>query len=264
MALGHSDSSLFIGSPHIRLKRINSTNAYALEFISKSNPIEGTVISASFQYAGKGQIGRFWESEDGKNITCSTILRPTFIRAHDQFYLNMAISLALADLIDHILKEVDLKASIKWPNDIYVGDEKIAGILIQNSIVGKNLNASVIGTGININQIQFSGNIPNPTSIATLLTREIDLESAFNSLFDFLSLRYTELKTRYAGNLMQGMKQAYLDRMYRLNTWADFKTEDEELFSGRIIGIDEIGRLQIQRENDSIKTFSFREIQFIL
>ena len=264
MALGHSDSSLFIGSPHIRLKRINSTNAYALEFISKSNPIEGTVISASFQYAGKGQIGRYWESEDGKNITCSSILRPVFLRAHDQFYLNMAISLALVDFVDHHLPSVRSKVSIKWPNDIYVGDEKIAGILIQNSIVGKHLNASVVGTGININQIQFPDDIPNPTSFKSHLEIELDLEHVFQSLFHFLTQRYSELKHRYTHNIMQGMKQAYLDRMYRLNEWCYFLNEKDVSFSGKISGIDEIGRLQIQLQDNSIQTFAFREIKFII
>ena len=84
MALGDSNNSLLIGSQHIRLKRVNSTNKYAVDIISKSKPIEGTVISASFQYDGRGQIGRYWESEEGKNITCSTILRPDFLLAHDQ------------------------------------------------------------------------------------------------------------------------------------------------------------------------------------
>ena len=105
MALEPSDNSLLVGSQHIKLKRVHSTNKYALEFISKSKPMEGTVISASYQYDGRGQIGRYWESEDGKNITCSVILHPTFLQASDQFQLNMAVSLALHDFIDHFLPE---------------------------------------------------------------------------------------------------------------------------------------------------------------
>ena len=155
-----------IGNNHIRLNRVNSTNKYAVEMIAKSKPIEGTVISASFQYEGRGQIGRFWESEAEKNITCSTILRPDFLEASDQFQLNIAISLALHDFISHFLDNKDVK--IKWPNDIYVGDKKIAGILLQNSLIGKKVNSTIVGTGININQTEFSGDVPNPTSSPTL------------------------------------------------------------------------------------------------
>ena len=259
MALEPSNNSLLIGSQHIRLKRVHSTNKYALEFISKSKPMEGTVISASYQYDGRGQIGRFWESEDGKNITCSTILHPIFIQASDQFQLNMAVSLALHDLIDHFLPE-NHKVKIKWPNDIYVGDEKIAGILIQNTIKGKHISTSVIGTGININQVKFSDHIPNPTSLHKLVEMEIDLEIVFGWWFRFLTKRYLQLKSGKLGLL----RKEYLENLYRINVWSNFNDNMGVLFTGKILGVDNDGQLKIELRDGSIKHFAFREIQFLL
>ena len=242
MALEHSNSSLLIGRQHIRLNRVNSTNKYALDIISKSKPMEGTVISASYQYDGRGQIGRFWESQKGKNITCSTILRPDFLAASDQFMLNIAVSLALFDFIEHFLLDTSHQVKIKWPNDIYVDDEKIAGILIQNVLKGKTINTSVVGTGINVNQVQFSTSIPNPTSLAHLLGKELNLEQTLPWLFRFFTKRYQELK---AGMFAQ-LKETYLLNLYRKDIFSEFRTDKNTPISGRIKGVDDgTGRLTV-------------------
>jgi len=260
MALGHYNNSLLIGHQHIRLKRVHSTNKYAVDIISKSKPIEGTVISASFQYDGRGQIGRYWESEEGKNITCSTILRPKFLMAHDQFQLNMAVSLAILDFIEHFISDKKHKVQIKWPNDIYVNDEKIAGILIQNALVGKFINSSVIGTGININQVSFSDKTPNPTSLAKILNFEVDIEMAIQWLFRFLTKRYLQLSS----GLVEAIRNEFLENLYRKETWANFEDENGSIFSGKIIGVDEIGQLVIELRNGTNKSFAFREVKFII
>jgi BirA family biotin operon repressor/biotin-[acetyl-CoA-carboxylase] ligase len=247
-----------IGNNHIRLNRVNSTNKYAVEMIAKSKPIEGTVISASFQYEGRGQIGRFWESEAEKNITCSTILRPDFLEASDQFQLNIAISLALHDFISHFLDNKDVK--IKWPNDIYVGDKKIAGILLQNSLIGKKVNSTIVGTGININQTEFSGDVPNPTSFALELETEQDLEVMFAWLFRFLTKRYLQLKNGQIDDL----KTEYLDSLYRKGIWSKFKNQSEEIWEGKILGVDESGRLLIEDKKENLKAFNFREIKHMV
>ncbi len=259
MALGHSNNSLLIGQQHIRLKRVHSTNKYAVDIISKSKPIEGTVISASFQYDGRGQIGRYWESEEGKNITCSTILHPKFLLAHDQFQLNMSVSLAILDFIEHYVPDEKFNVQIKWPNDIYVNNKKIAGILIQNALVGKYINSSVIGTGININQVNFSENTPNPTSLSILLNSEIDIESAFQWLFRFLTKRYLQLSSGH----IESIRQEYLKNLYRIGIWSNYRTNDNLTFKGKIIGVDEIGQLIIERKNGSIQAFAFRELSFV-
>jgi len=260
MALGHSNNSLLIGSQHIKLQRVNSTNNYAIDTISKSKPIEGTVISASFQYEGRGQIGRYWESEEGKNITCSTILHPTFLQAHDQFQLNMAVSLGLHDFISHFLTEKDQNVGIKWPNDIYVNNEKIAGILIQNTLKGKFINSSVIGTGININQIKFSDHVPNPTSLSKLLNSDIDIELAFQWLFRFMTKRYLQLT---AGQVSL-LRKEYLECLYKIDIWSSYMNEDNAIFNGKITGVDEIGQLTIEMEDGKSQSFAFRELKFVI
>jgi len=260
MALKPSNNSLLIGSQHIRLKRVNSTNKYALESISKSKPIEGTVISASYQYEGRGQIGRYWESEADKNITCSTILHPSFLLAHDQFQLNMAISVAMHDFINHFLNDPSLNIRIKWPNDIYVNDEKIAGILIQNTIKGKYISSSVIGTGINVNQLDFSKNVPNPTSIFKILNSELDLDNAYAWLFRFLTKRYLQLSAGY----IEVLNKEYLENLYRRDIWASFKDVDDSAFNGKISGVDETGQLVIELEEEGFRSFAFREVKFVI
>ena len=245
-----------IGNNHIRLNRVNSTNKYAVDMIAKSKPIEGTVISASFQYEGRGQIGRFWESEAEKNITCSTILRPDFLEAADQFQLNIAISLAVHDFISHFLTTKEVK--IKWPNDIYVEDKKIAGILLQNSLIGKTVSSTIVGTGININQTIFSVDLPNPTSFAIEVGIEQDLEIMFAWLFRFLTKRYLQLKN----GQIHSLKSEYLESLYRKGIWADFKNESDEIWKGKILGVDESGRLQIENREGELKVFNFREVRY--
>ncbi|MEM9545465.1 MAG: biotin--[acetyl-CoA-carboxylase] ligase [Bacteroidota bacterium] len=260
MALGDSDNSLLIGSQHIRLNRVNSTNKYALEMSSKSKPIEGTVISASYQYDGRGQIGRFWDSEEGKNITCSTILHPTFLRAHDQFQLNMAVSLAIIDFVEHFLDAEKDIVKIKWPNDIYVNDAKIAGILIQNAVKGKYINSSVIGTGININQIEFAEKIPNPTSLASITGEEVDIETAFPWLFRFMTKRYLQLSK----GMIDSIRSEYLDHLYRNGIWSNFSDDSGQNFEGKIKTIDQHGQLVIELKDGKDQSFAFREIKFII
>ncbi len=247
-----------IGNNHIRLNRVNSTNKYAVDMIAKSKPIEGTVISASFQYEGRGQIGRFWESEDEKNITCSTILRPDFLEASDQFQLNIAISLAVHDFISHFLDDKDVK--IKWPNDIYVEDKKIAGILLQNSLMGKTVSSTIVGTGINVNQTNFSVDVPNPTSLAIELGNEQDLEVMFAWLFRFLTKRYLQLKNGQVDSL----KSEYLDSLFRKDVWATFKNKNELTWEGKIKGVDESGRLQIEGRKGKLNVFNFREVTHVI
>lgn len=258
MALDPLDNSLLIGMNHIRLTRVSSTNSYAVDMISKSKPIEGTVISASYQYEGRGQIGRFWESEDKMNITCSTILQPSFLEAHDQFHLNIAVSLAVLDFVEHFLPDKDVK--IKWPNDIYVGNKKIAGTLVQNSLKGKTINSAVIGTGININQTHFSQNIPNPTSFAIESGDTHVLDKVFPWLFRFLTKRYLQLK---AGHNV-ALRKEYLNSLYRKDIWATYKLANGEFIKGRIKEVDKFGHLMIEDDNGMILQFNFREIKFIL
>ena len=143
----------------IRFEEIDSTNSEARRHLDHA--MEGTVWTASFQTNGRGQYTRRWESNKGLNLLATLLLRPVFLPANRQFLISKCTALAICDF----LVTLDLSPRIKWPNDIYIGSNKICGILIEHQLSGNNLTSSIIGFGMNINQTQFQG-APNPTSIA--------------------------------------------------------------------------------------------------
>ena len=130
----------------IKKNQISSTNTVAIELLKKEELPEGTIIWADEQTKGRGQRGNSWESEPGTNLTISIILFPHFLKAEDQFLLSKVTSLAITDYLANRFNQV----TIKWPNDIYVANDKIAGILIENSIIGSSFEYAVIGIGLNI------------------------------------------------------------------------------------------------------------------
>lgn len=142
----------------IRFEEIDSTNTEARRNLASAK--EGTVWTASFQTNGRGQYSRRWESTKGQNLLATLLLRPVFLAANKQFLISKCTALAVCDF----LLTLDMSPRIKWPNDIYVGPNKICGILIEHQLSGNDLTASIIGFGINVNQTKFQG-APNPTSI---------------------------------------------------------------------------------------------------
>ena len=251
----NSFPAAYIGRPHIYFESIDSTNAYALQLISKNNPTEGTAISSGYQSAGRGQIGRIWEGADKMNIYTSIILRPQFIAANDQFCLNQAISLAVSAVIEELLGRV---VKVKWPNDIFVGDKKISGILIQNILGKKMLATSVVGIGININQEEFPVNIPHATSMYKESQRTFDLEEVRTLLFSYIEYWYEKLKQ---GNI-QEIHQLYHENIYRMNEISAFVI-DGNYQSGVIKGVDRLGKLRVEY-NGKERSFRFNELQMII
>ena len=142
------NNSFFTGKFLIHLPSVGSTNDYAKSYMAITSPIDGTVILADEQLAGRGQSGNSWISQSNENLTFSLIYHTSFLNATEQFYLNMAVCLGIWSMVNrHEEKDI----TIKWPNDIYVKDKKIAGILIENTISGMQLKYSVIGIGLNVN-----------------------------------------------------------------------------------------------------------------
>ncbi len=227
----------------------------ALDWLSKSKPPEGTVISTFCQTAGRGQIGSRWESEPAKNISLSLVLYPEFLSAHRQFLLSQAVSLAVLDFAASYLPG-DLK--IKWPNDIYVFDKKIAGILIQNSLSGSSLTSSVVGIGVNVNQEAFVTNPPNPTSFKLETGNDFDLYELIATLCCCLEQRYLELSS---GKIVP-LQRAYTEQLYRFGEANFFQRPSGEIFSGTITGVAESGKLLVQTASGE-EAFDLKEISFI-
>ncbi len=248
--------ALFTGKKIIHLPETESTNTFAMDLVSKTNPSEGTCVISDYQADGKGQIGRFWHSEASKNILISYIFYPSLLQVRDQFYLNIISGLAVRDTIASFVENVH----IKWPNDIYVGDRKIAGILVQNTLRESYIKATVIGIGINVNQTIFPIDIPNPTSLALQTDKLFDISQVVALLSARLEFYYLKLKNGYQGVLME----MYLNHLYRKDEWAVYRDSENHIFTGMILGVDDQGRLVIRMENEALRSFSFREIGFVL
>lgn len=248
-------SRLFVGQNIVVLKRVDSTNNYLKNELSNSTPLpEGTVILAEEQFAGRGQVNNIWYSEPGKNLTFSLLLLPVFLNPEKQFLLNQSISLAINDALAII---IGAGVKIKWPNDIYVNNDKLGGILIESSIRGSVLKHAVIGIGLNINQLNFSSDIKNVTSLKKILHQDYDILVLLNELCKSIENRYLQLRD---GNF-DLIRQEYIRNLYRLNEKARFNIKGHDV-EGMITGVDENGLLEVFIDEE-IRKYNFKEIAFV-
>ncbi|MBL7782684.1 MAG: biotin--[acetyl-CoA-carboxylase] ligase [Saprospiraceae bacterium] len=258
-------NTLFIGKVYLRFDELPSTNDYAAELLAaghdlytKSKPAEGTVIRADRQSAGRGQFGSRWESEAGKNLTFSVILYPTWLEVGAQFYLSMAVALGVHDALIEICQNRPA-VRIKWPNDLYLGSRKTGGILIQNTLTGNGIQSSIVGIGLNINQLQFGADLPNAVSLAAATGREHDPEKVLYLVLECLERRYLQLK---AGQTT-ALHTAYESLLERLGTEADFvETATGMAFKGTILGVTAAGLLRVMIGSEE-RTFGIKEIRFL-
>ena len=248
-------SGLFIGKNVLKLDKVDSTNTYLKDALSKSAPLkEGTVIMAEEQFAGRGQATNSWSSEPGKNLTFSLLLTPHFLAINKQFDLNKMICLAINDVLVSYIGDT---AKIKWPNDIYAGNDKIGGILIENIIQGKQLKYAIIGVGLNVNQIKFPENIKNVTSLKQILHADYDLQMLLAEICQAVETRYMQLQSGDTS----GLSSKYLSKLYWLNEWKYFVINGIK-DSGRICGVSSEGHLQVEL-GSGIKEFGLKEIEFM-
>ncbi|MGI9541796.1 MAG: biotin--[acetyl-CoA-carboxylase] ligase [Cyclobacteriaceae bacterium] len=247
-----SSNTLFTGKQIIYLPSCPSTNRFAADLLAEKKLPEGAVIITDHQTAGRGQRGNSWESEAGANLTFSLILQPRFMLVQRQFYLNMVISLALYELL---LSYGLNSLKIKWPNDLYWNDKKIAGILIENTVgKGQYLTTSIVGIGLNINQLDFSN--PNAISLAAITARKYQLSEVLDNLLPLIEKYYLKLKQ----NAHKQLYSSYLQNLYWFGEPHNFKAN--QLFRGVITGIDSTGRLEVEN-NGVINRFDSKEIMFI-
>ena len=239
----------------IILNEINSTNNYANRLIVSKQVVEGTVVLAYSQKEGRGQRGNSWESEAGKNVLMSIVLFPKFLAAENQFMISKIASLALTDFIQTETNNV----SIKWPNDLYVGNKKIAGILIENSIEGHSLYSSVLGIGLNVNQEQFVSNAPNPSSLKKITGKNYDIEMLAAKIADLVFEYYNKLKKGKTDSI----NSQYFDKLFRKNIWAKFRKGGIE-FEAMITGIGEFGQLQLKNRDGIISEYMFKEVEYVI
>lgn len=238
----------------IVLNEVDSTNNYAKQLISDKLE-DATVVLAYYQNNGKGQQGNYWESEAKKNLLCSLILFPSGLEAARQFLISKVVSLALLKVLSNKVEHV----SIKWPNDIYIGTKKIAGILIENTIKGSVIESTIIGVGLNINQEVFVSNAPNPISLFQLTKRYYEVQNVLNEFISSFELLWEELETGGSWDI----EKCYYSNLFRRNEWSLYQKDGEE-FEARIVGVGDFGQLKLENKSGEIKEFMFKEVEFVL
>ena len=239
---------------NIALKEVESTNNYAKQLIM-SDVEEGTVVLAQFQKNGRGQQGNFWESEADKNMLATIILFPDFLNAAKQFVISKIVSLSLVEFLKSRIKNV----SIKWPNDIYVDEKKIAGILIENTINGDKLFSSLVGIGLNLNQEIFLSDAPNPVSLKQITGIDYDIEDVTSEIQELVLTWYEKIES---GNYSE-IDSAYYSQLFKINQWAKY-SKNKTLFEAKIIGIGEFGQLQLEKRDGTVEEFMFKEVEFVM
>ena len=253
-------------------KNIESTNQYLQRLLDEGIDITDNIVVADFQTSGKGQGNNVWQSEDGMNLLFSIALDMSFLKAENQFLLTQMVSVAMIDVLKKYLPEESL--FIKWPNDIYFNDKKIAGILIKNEIKGMMLGTSIIGIGLNVNQTYFDKSLPNPISMKMITGKDYDLEGLLLEVYKSLSrdvTYYTEenkhdvigaSKISLQGNEYTKQRvDSFINHLYRYKQWALFEHEgiEKEMM---IVGYDRFGRLVLKEKNDRKVVCDLKEIIF--
>lgn len=239
----------------ISLLSVDSTNDYAREMLSKGIPEEGTIIISGEQSKGRGYGENTWHSKRGKNLLFSIILYPEILSANTQFMLSKAISLGIYDYLSEYISDV----SIKWPNDIYVEDRKIAGILVENDLMGSIMKHSIVGIGINMNQEKFPGHIPNPVSLTQMIEKKLVLKDELKKLLHFLDNRYQMLTK----GKVDKIHRDYHERLFRLNKMDWFQNNDGK-FMAKIIGVSDYGQLILENQSGKTLEYNFKEVEFVL
>ena len=214
------------------------------------------VVWAECQSAGRGQRGHTWHSNEGVNLTFSTVLKPTFLTAVEQFMLSEVVALSLVDA----LTEYGVECRIKWTNDIYAGDKKIAGVLIEQSLAGDTIARTVVGIGLNVNQREFPTDLPNPTSIVVERGAECERREVLECFLKHLEKWYLRLER----GEREVIESAYNYRLYRRDEFHTYALPSGERFEAAIRGVRATGHLVLEHRDGSFGEYAFKEVEFVI
>jgi BirA family biotin operon repressor/biotin-[acetyl-CoA-carboxylase] ligase len=238
----------------ITVKSAASTNDLLKALMENEYVEEGAVISTEEQTAGKGQRGNSWESEAGKNLTFSILFYPTFLPLSKQFLLSKAVALGVRDALSDYLEDV----RIKWPNDIYHGSGKLAGILIENTLKGNEYAAAIAGIGLNVNQEKFVSNAPNPLSMKQITGSDYPLDILLDQIVGAIMNRYEALK----GGVEEEISTQYFDALYRNNGFYPY-LDSERFFKAKIVSVENSGIMRLETGSGEIRDYSFKEVEYV-
>ena len=233
-------------------KETRSTNDLLRQMLAENDLPEFTVVQTDFQFSGKGMAGNVWESAESENLLFSILLKPKNINSAEQFIISQMISNAIKNTLDKFATDF----TIKWSNDIYWKDKKICGILIENDLIGNKIKHSVIGVGLNINQIKFSEKLLNPVSLKMIINESVSQEQILADIIE-------NLKTQYFSKDFNEIRTSYFNNLYRKNGFFAYQSA-EEIFQAKIITVENDGKLILETKSGERRSFYFKEIKFVL
>lgn len=251
------------------IKQTNSTSTLLREQYSEALP-NLYVIRTDYQTSGRGQAGNGWESEDGQNLLFSVLLRCQSLAASEQFRLTMLVSVAMIELLSHYLPTD--KLCVKWPNDVYYGDRKVCGILVENTLMGKWVDHSIVGIGLNVNQLEFCSKAPNPISMRQITGEKYDVAGLLDEYLNMLERRLPMLSD-------VALEASYLACLYRRTGWYPYMEREVSIaptsialasehsshsFLAEFVGVTPSGELILRTQSGAIKTYHFKQIRYIV
>jgi len=241
----------------LKYTRVNSTNLLAQQMLAEHSISSDTVIWTNDQFGGRGQRENKWEVEPGKNLTFSLIYFPKRLMVNQQFSLSEATALGVLDAIAHFIDND--KVTIKWPNDIYIGNKKVGGLLLEHSIMGNSIDTSVIGIGLNVNQQVFSPKLPNPTSLFIESKKEINIEALLDKVILQLYARYCIIEEQKLADL----HAEYCSNLFRKDGYHTFET-DKGSFTAKIADVKRTGELILEIQGAGQTAYAFKEVRYVL
>jgi BirA family transcriptional regulator, biotin operon repressor / biotin---[acetyl-CoA-carboxylase] ligase len=248
-------NTLVVGTQVVYLPECHSTNDEA-GACARDGAIEGTIVVTANQTAGRGQRGASWESEIGANLTMTVVLRPTFLLAREQVKISIAVSVAVANAVRELLPAHP--CDIKWPNDILIGRKKVGGILIENTLRGEAIHYTLVGIGINVNQLAFA--VDSAGSLAGIGGEKIEVNDVMRCLLKHLDAQY--LLLRVGGGSQQWLQ--YYKMLLGYQVPMRYRIlDDDSLVLGVIKGVDQAGRLQLW-VGDELQIFDLKSIQMLI
>ncbi|MGL4781081.1 MAG: biotin--[acetyl-CoA-carboxylase] ligase [Bacteroidales bacterium] len=239
----------------IYLDEVDSTNKYLRELTTKNKSIEeGTLVWSKKQTKGRGQTGNSWESEPNMNLTFSFILYPEFLHINEQFILSELVAAALLEE----LSQFGSGFSIKWPNDIYWMDKKVAGILIENDLTGSQIQQTIVGVGLNVNQTLFISDAPNPVSLKQITGKTFNLVDLLDSIMSNIYSKYLQLISDGG----EDIHNYYMAHLYRKNGFYTYR-DKTGLFEAEIDHIEPGGYLVLKDKDTHKRVYAFKEVEYI-
>jgi BirA family biotin operon repressor/biotin-[acetyl-CoA-carboxylase] ligase len=249
------DRQIF-GRQLIEFDEVDSTNLIAQDLLKNQKVFEGSVITANYQFQGRGQMGTSWVSQKGQNLLMSLVLTPTFLPIENQFYLSKIVAIGLVS----VLKKIGLaSAKIKWPNDIYVGTKKVSGILIESNLRGVRMESAVIGVGLNVNQEDFGIYKESSSSLKLLVGQSFQIDEVRNLITDELLTWYQHLND---------LNYELIDNFYHknliyFNEWATYEIDSQQVIR-KIVAVNAAGNLCLISQEGKITSYGMKELKFII